>query len=142
AVVSGKPLRIRYPDATRPWQHVTDALKGYLLVAERALAGDRSVARAWNFGPLDDERIPVRAVVERLSAALGVNVPVGVDAPAHHEAAALELDSGDAQRLLHWQPRHRGRDAIDAAGAWYRAFLDGVPAGELVEAELRACVAA
>ena len=42
---SKKILKIRYPNATRPWQHVLDVINGYLLLAQSNYFG------AWNFGP-------------------------------------------------------------------------------------------
>ena len=42
---SKKVLKIRYPNATRPWQHVLDVINGYLLLAQSNYFG------AWNFGP-------------------------------------------------------------------------------------------
>ena len=49
ALVAGQGIEIRYPEATRPWQHVLNPLDGYLVLAER-LCSDRGTARAWNFG--------------------------------------------------------------------------------------------
>lgn len=38
AFAANRPLEIRNPLATRPWQHVLDPLYGYLLLADRLLA--------------------------------------------------------------------------------------------------------
>src|SRR3546814_12005694 len=51
AVSSGQPLEIRSPHATRPWQHVLESLSGYLSLGQHLLAGDKTFAQAWNFGP-------------------------------------------------------------------------------------------
>ena len=54
AFSSKEILSIRSPLATRPWQHVLEPLRGYLVLAE-GLVEDASQHRgAWNFGP-DDE---------------------------------------------------------------------------------------
>ena len=52
ALLAGERPLIRNPDSVRPWQHVLEALGGYLLIAERLLAGEREFANAWNFGVL------------------------------------------------------------------------------------------
>src|SRR6185436_14360934 len=66
AIAAGRTVSIRNPDAIRPWQHVLNPLSGYLRLAERASA-DPAHARAYNFGPSDDDVRPVRWLVERLA---------------------------------------------------------------------------
>ena len=51
AFSSGEPLQIRFPNATRPWQHVFDPLCGYLLLAEHLWAHPQEYSGSWNFGP-------------------------------------------------------------------------------------------
>ena len=46
ALAAGVPLRVRHPHAVRPWQHVLDALAGYMIVGERLLDGDAAAATA------------------------------------------------------------------------------------------------
>jgi CDP-glucose 4,6-dehydratase len=50
ALAAGRPLALRNPGAIRPWQHVLDPLAGYMMLAERMLAG-APVPDAVNFGP-------------------------------------------------------------------------------------------
>src|SRR5215204_617618 len=60
AALAGEPVVLRAPDTVRPWQHVLDALDGYLTVAERLVAGDAAAATSWNFGPDERDARPVR----------------------------------------------------------------------------------
>jgi CDP-glucose 4,6-dehydratase len=61
-----KPVVIRSPDATRPWQHVLEPLSGYLTLAE-ALWNDQSkFAEAWNFGPKEEDAKPVSWIVDHM----------------------------------------------------------------------------
>ena len=137
-----RPLHLRYPYATRPWQHVSDALAGYLRLGERGLAGDRGVARAWNFGPLEPQSMSVGELAAGLLRALGSDIPVVVDdAPAPHEAATLDLDPADATALLGWRPRYDAAGAIAATGAWFRDFAAGADAATLIRAQLPLAVA-
>ena len=68
AAEAGEPVRLRHPDAIRPWQHVLNPLSGYLLLAERAHA-EPACAAGWNFGPPDEDARPVRWIAERLGVA-------------------------------------------------------------------------
>ena len=53
AWTGGAPLSLRNPQATRPWQHVLDALSGYLLYVERlAGAGGAGGATTTTISPL------------------------------------------------------------------------------------------
>ena len=44
-------LFIRYPLATRPWQHVLEPLSGYLMLAEALWEEQEKFSGPWNFGP-------------------------------------------------------------------------------------------
>src|SRR5450759_1643625 len=50
AFSTNRAVRLRYPDAVRPWQHVLDCLNGYLELASALLEG-RVPGEAFNFGP-------------------------------------------------------------------------------------------
>ena len=72
AADKGEAVVLRYPQATRPWQHVLDALNGYLMLAERLVAPDGAdFAEAWNFGPSPEDFATVESVVDRLCTLLG-----------------------------------------------------------------------
>ena len=45
AHVDGRPAVLRHPDGIRPWQHVLDALAGYLMLAERLWRRPRRLRR-------------------------------------------------------------------------------------------------
>jgi CDP-glucose 4,6-dehydratase len=121
---SGKPVDIRSPDATRPWQHVLECLSGYLLLGQRLIDGDRSCAEAWNFGP---DREGNRSVEEVL-ATLKANWPAIEWETSHqkqpHEARLLQLDSDKARQQLAWKPVWTFQEGVEATATWYRAWLD------------------
>ena len=50
-IISGKPVKIRNPRSTRPWQHVLDPLCGYVQSIEYSLSGGKT--RQFNFGPIE-----------------------------------------------------------------------------------------
>jgi CDP-glucose 4,6-dehydratase len=125
AVAAHAALRIRHPGATRPWQHVLEALHGYLLLAERLMAGDATFADAFNFGPDASDNRPVADVLEGLRRhwpELTWQVePVAQDAP--HEAHLLHLDSSKARSMLRWSPRWKLDAALGHTAIWYRSVL-------------------
>jgi CDP-glucose 4,6-dehydratase len=126
AFAAGKPLSVRNPRATRPWQHVLEPLRGYLMLGERLLAQDRSAAAAWNFGPAEEDTRPVSWVADRLVASWGEGAHWTPDGAAHpREAPQLQLDSGKAVRELGWRPVLRLEPALEWVAAWHRAVASG-----------------
>lgn len=125
AVLAGETVAIRRPDAIRPWQHVLNPLSGYLLLCER-LAGDRSLARGFNFGPPDTDARPVAEIVDKLARAWPGSVDVEIDPGPHpHEATWLKLDSSLAAAELGWRPRWLVDEAIEAIVEWHTRVRDG-----------------
>jgi CDP-glucose 4,6-dehydratase len=113
---------IRSPDAVRPWQHVLEALGGYLLIAERLLDGEARFADAWNFGPADEDARPVSWIVDQMRAAWGGDaaVPLADTAPRPHEAGLLRLDCSKARVALGWRPALTLEKALDWIVTWHR----------------------
>ena len=59
AALEGKVLKIRYPAAVRPWQHVLDPLQGYLCLLEKLHRMGPGYSEGWNFGPFEKNWQPV-----------------------------------------------------------------------------------
>lgn len=134
AFAAGNPLIIRAPDAIRPWQHVVDPLRGYLLYAERAAQGGK-LPPSLNFGPSENDTRSVREVVEALAGSWGEGAVWRIEAPAHalHEATLLRLDSGLARATLKWKPRFVFEGSIANSVAWYRLYDEKGPSEALLQ---------
>jgi CDP-glucose 4,6-dehydratase len=134
ARIADQALVIRRPDATRPFQHVLDVLRGYLLHAEALWAG--AAPPALNFGPRDAE-ISVRRVLELYGTAAGAPIAwEAAPAPPMEEAQRLALDSSLAMQSLGWAPRHDAASAIAATARWYEAWRSGADGRALALAEI------
>jgi CDP-glucose 4,6-dehydratase len=132
AFAAGRALGVRNPDSIRPWQHVTDSLTGYLLLAE-ACWRDTSFATAWNFGPDPGQVAPVSRVADLMVAAWeqGSRWENQAVPGAPKEAAILLLDSAQARSRLNWQPCMDLETVIATTMAWYRCFLTHGPGQKL-----------
>jgi CDP-glucose 4,6-dehydratase len=125
AVEEGVPVRLRHPDAVRPWQHVLNPLSGYMLLAER-LWQTRAAEGAWNFGPTDADVHPVRWVVQELATLWSGGLSWELDAREHPtEAQHLAVDSSAAERELGWRGKWPLRDALARMVEWHRAERRG-----------------
>jgi len=130
ALAAREPVRVRSPDAVRPWQHVLEPLSGYLALGAH-LAGRGALSRedacdAWNFGPLPSGARRVREVVELLISAWGegswVHAP---DPAAPKEAGLLRLAIDRAVARLGWTPRWDLETAVARTAWWYRSHARG-----------------
>jgi CDP-glucose 4,6-dehydratase len=132
AFSSGSTLQIRNPQATRPWQHVLEPLRGYITLAERLYTAGVHYASAWNFGPQYTDARPVEWIVRYLTAKWGSAVEWKLDAQPHvHEAQMLKLDWSKAHAELGWQPSLPLSEALDYTLDWYQRQAAGTKARDL-----------
>ena len=125
--LAGDPVKIRRPQAVRPWQHVLEPLHGYILLAERLLGKDAPrYATAFNFGPGEDDTQPVEWIAERMTRFWGGGASWVLDAdPGVHEAGYLMLDASRAHAELAWQPQMNLETALHWLVDWYKAWQGG-----------------
>lgn len=138
AFEAGEAPVIRSPGSVRPWQHVLEALVGYVDIAERLLAGQARFADAWNFGPADEDAQPVAWIVDRMAKAWGVESGWrDWQGEIPHEAGLLKLDCSKARAELGWRPTLTLHQAIDAIVAWHKAVGAGADAREVSLGQIR-----
>lgn len=127
AYIKGEPLRIRSPYATRPWQHVLEPLSGYMLLAEKGYTGSaETYASGWNFGPDQNQILPVKDILKNLEEKLGGGFSWECELSANgpHEAGLLSLDCTKANSKLSWKARTNIDDMIDMTVEWYASYED------------------
>ena len=124
--ISGNSTLIRNPYSTRPWQHVLEALSGYLLVGQKLLEGSKEFAEAWNFGPECNDSLGVWEVVERMMKSWPVLKAEKITPNCNqlHEAKLLHLDCTKAQQRLQWHETWNNQLAIKKTVEWYRDFYN------------------
>jgi len=136
AVQKQEAVTLRYPQATRPWQHVLDALCGYLIYAER-LCASSSPPKALNFGPLPGDTMTVAQVTDAMLKALGSKHPWKlVDGAQPPEMKFLGLDPSQAMRTTGWEPRLRCPEALEWTADWYRRFDAGEHPSDLCSGQI------
>ncbi len=126
AFKAGKPLIVRNPLATRPWQHVLEPLAGYLLLAQALFEKGSAFASAWNFGPRDEGTQTVERVIDLLSTAWGNNLGWQQDLHTQpHEAHLLRLDYSKARQELGWSPKWSLAQSLEKIVQWHKALEAG-----------------
>jgi CDP-glucose 4,6-dehydratase len=116
----GKVLRIRNPDAVRPWQHVVEPLAAYLCIAQ-SLYHDAGLAGAYNLGPADASAVSVGKVIALAQQVYGqaaVDMPAPIAQP--HEAHVLRLNVAKAEQVFGIVPVWDVPTAVTKTINWYR----------------------
>ena len=132
AFESGTIAHIRNPHATRPWQHVLEPLRGYLMLAQRLYQHGAHYAQAWNFGPTEEDCKPVGWIVEEMARMWGKEAKWKIDPGEHpHEANFLKLNISKAHNQLDWKPTMRLADALERIIEWSKKRTGGVDIREL-----------
>lgn len=125
ALLAGELPYIRSPGSIRPWQHVLDALSGYLLVGQALLAGNLAAAGAWNFGPAREDTRPVGWIADALTRNWGRPGWRSGETAQLHEALLLSLDCSKAQIELGWRPTLDLASALAMITEWHRNVANG-----------------
>jgi CDP-glucose 4,6-dehydratase len=127
AVETGESIDVRNPEAIRPWQHVLEPLAGYLILAQKLLEDESRYADAWNFGPSEDNAIPVRELARRLLNLLESEAGWNNTSQASpHESQLLRLDISKARQGLGWEPLWSIDDTLEKVAEWHRGWRSKV----------------
>lgn len=126
AYTQRKPVVIRSPRATRPWQHVLEPLRGYLTLAEHLYRDGVAFSEGFNFGPREEDVQSVEWIVSKLADQWGDGASWRIDPGAHpHEAMSLKLDISKAAQRLGWQPALNLERALELTVEWVRGLQSG-----------------
>jgi CDP-glucose 4,6-dehydratase len=99
---TGQAVTVRNPNAVRPWQHVLEPLRGYLMLAERLVTDGPEFAATETWG--DGARWELDG------------------SPQPHEAHYLKLDCSKARTILGWRPVLDLAAALERTVRWYQEF--------------------
>jgi CDP-glucose 4,6-dehydratase len=121
-----KPIELRSPAATRPWQHVLEPISGYILLASRLLDDPKKYSGAWNFGPSVTQTRSVKEMAEKIVEHFGRGeIVFDPDKVHEHEAKLLQLNCDKAHLELQWAPRWDVEKTLKETALWYKSYLDG-----------------
>jgi len=124
AIQNGDSVRMRQPDAIRPWQHVIDAVIGYLRLGDVLLQNGREFAEGWNFGPLPDSFVSVEQLVGSLISQWRLLGGVARDPEVDLGSSIIErgyltLSSAKAEERLGWSPILEFGPMMQWTAEWY-----------------------
>lgn len=137
ATAENKPVIVRNPYSTRPYQHVLEPLMAYLLIAEKQV-GNPKLASWYNVGPDECDCVTTGDLVNLFCGIWGrgacwVN---RAEANAPHEANFLKLDCTKLKTTMGWQPRWHIQEAIEQTCKWSKVWLSGGDVAKEMDREI------
>lgn len=125
AIQAGRPITVRNPHSTRPYQHVLEPLFAYLMIARRQYE-DPAFSGWYNVGPDECDCVTTGELVALFCETWGGGLTWEdrSEADAPHEANFLKLDCSKLKAAAGWKPRWHIGEAIEKTVAWTRVWLD------------------
>jgi len=132
AFKKGENVHIRNPGSTRPWQHVLEPLRGYLVLAENLVRAGAEFSEGWNFGPNSSDAKPVKSIVKKMIQYWDDGAAWDLDNSENsHEAGYLKLDISKADSRLNWRPLLNLDQALKLTVDWSKNCKNGVDPREV-----------
>lgn len=137
AIKSKSTLFIRNPEATRPYQHVFDALGTYLLIAQKQFE-DKALMGSYNIGPDKADIVTNIELIESFNSFLSTKFDFEIKRDnGPHEASFLSLDNSLIKKVFGWEPLIDLSVALKLTADWYQVFCDGKNVCEISEKQIR-----
>lgn len=137
ASIAKKPIIVRNPNSTRPYQHVLEPLNAYLMIAE-AQYNDKSLQGYYNVGPDDRDCLTTGQLATIFCDAWGEGQTfecLSKDGP--HEANFLKLDCSLLKTTFGWSPVWSAREAVEKTVEWTKVYADGDDASAATEKQIK-----
>ena len=137
ALSQHKPIVLRNPKATRPWQHVLEPLSGYLLLAANLYREPQSYSGSWNFGPRTDSVATVEDLAHKMIACWGSGeIQISGTPQDWHEAGLLQVNCDKAHQKLGWYPRWNFEQTVRHTMEWYKQADDGEAVRKITKSQI------
>lgn len=125
AVMAGRPVILRNPNSVRPYQHVLEPLKAYLMIV-KAQAERPDLQGAYNVGPDDKDAITTGELADLFTKYWGDGASwTSEQDKGPHEAGLLMLNNSKIKKMLGWEPKWDIQDALKKTVEWSKIFAAG-----------------
>ena len=143
AAMEHKPIIVRNPHSTRPYQHVLEPVMAYLMIAQRQYE-DKSLAGWYNVGPDECDCVTTGALVDLFCAAWGGGMrwENHAEPNAPHEANFLKLDCTKLKAAFGWKPVWHMDTTMDMICRWTKTWLANGDVAAEMDREISAFVEA
>ena len=124
SIYNKSKLNIRFPKSTRPWQHVLEALYGYMILALKQKKNKKISGNAFNFGPNNKSSITVIELIKKIKNRWNLlNWNIIVPQKAVYESKLLKLNSNKAYKFLNWKCHLNTDQTLKMVVDWYKFYF-------------------
>lgn len=128
---------VRNPHSTRPYQHVLEPLRVYLMIAQ-AQAQSKEKAGFYNVGPDDCDCVTTGQLVDLFCEKWGEGQKwINQSDNGPHEANFLKLDCSKIKRTFDWRPRWHVEEAVAKTVEWSKVYYAGGDVPACMEEQIR-----
>ena len=120
----GNKVQLRNPNATRPWQHVLEAVGGYICLAINLKLNRKLHGESFNFGPNLSKEYSVLELIKKMSNHWN-NVSWKVISKSKrkfYESELLRLNCNKAKKILKWESILKFDETVEMVANWYQNF--------------------
>lgn len=122
AAGTGRDIVVRNPFSTRPYQHVLEPLKAYLLIAQKQYENP-DYAGFYNVGPDECDCVTTGELVDLFCEQWGENLTwINQYDGGPHEAGFLKLDCSKLKKTFDWKPRWNVKNAVAQTVEWSKVY--------------------
>ncbi len=115
---------LRNPNSTRPWQHVMEALSGYLNLAYQLNKDKKLNGESFNFSNNEIKNFTVLKFIKGIQK-YWKNARWKVHKKSSfYESTLLQLNSNKAKKVLNWKNKLKLSETIKLVGEWYTAYYE------------------
>lgn len=138
AAQEGKPIIVRNPHSTRPYQHVLEPVCAYLMIAQQQYKNP-CLADWYNVGPDDCDCVTTGELVDLFCQTWGEGLvwENHSEPNAPHEANFLKLDCTKLKTTFDWKPCWHIAEAIEKTVEWTKAWQSGADTAAVMTKQIR-----
>ena len=126
-IIYKEPIKVRNPNSVRPWQHVLEPLRGYIMLAKKLYQEHENsdFQTSFNFGPNSTSNRTVLDLVNEINKNWECNVDFPQTSDRLHESKRLLLNIEKANAELDWYPYLSFEETISRTISWYKEVNEG-----------------
>ncbi len=119
-------ILIRYPNSTRPWQHVLDPIFGYIYLGYMLNRNKSKInGESFNFGPLLRKNYTVKFLLNRIKSYIPkFKWKVSKNKINFNEADLLNLNSNKTSKLIKWKNILDFEQSVFLTAEWYKTYFE------------------